>query len=239
MVYLSRILLDVRQRNLHTVIGNCHELHTFVLRGFPQVVAPMQPREHFGVLFRLETLSHTDHTVRLLVQSQQQPDWSWIKPAWLAAALDQRGNPAVRLVDNEYAAITTGATLFFRLRANPTKRISSNNTHETEQWHKKRVDLRSDEDRVAWLERQGEQHGFRLIPVADQPDVRDVRVIPQARVQGRQKANQTLTFGAVIFEGLLHVTEQERFQLALEHGIGKGKAYGFGLMSVAVLGSTS
>ncbi len=239
MVYLSRILLDVRQRNVHTVIGNCHELHAFVLRGFPQVVAPIQPREHFGVLFRLETLSNADHTVRLIVQSRQQPDWSWIKPTWLAATPDQRGNPAVRLIDAEYAAITAGSILFFRLRANPTKRISTNNAQEIEQWHKKRVDLRSDDDRIAWLERQGKQHGFDVRTVPDQPAVRDVRIIPQTRVQGWQKASHALTFGAVVFEGTLHVTDQECFQHALQQGIGKGKAYGFGLLSVAVLGSTS
>ena len=42
-----------------------------------------------------------------------------------------------------------------------------------------------------------------------------------------------MTFGAVIFEGVLQVTDAEKFRESLKTGIGTGKAYGFGLMSVA------
>lgn len=42
-----------------------------------------------------------------------------------------------------------------------------------------------------------------------------------------------LTFGAVLFEGVLRVTDAAAFRAALERGIGSGKAYGFGLLSVA------
>lgn len=42
-----------------------------------------------------------------------------------------------------------------------------------------------------------------------------------------------LTFGSVLFEGVLEITDAERFQKTLQAGIGSGKAYGFGLLSIA------
>jgi CRISPR system Cascade subunit CasE len=42
-----------------------------------------------------------------------------------------------------------------------------------------------------------------------------------------------MTFGDVVFEGRLRVGDAEAFRRALAVGIGSGKAYGFGLLSVA------
>jgi CRISPR system Cascade subunit CasE len=42
-----------------------------------------------------------------------------------------------------------------------------------------------------------------------------------------------MTFGSVLFEGRLAITDTEQFRATLAAGIGSGKAYGFGLLSVA------
>ena len=42
-----------------------------------------------------------------------------------------------------------------------------------------------------------------------------------------------MSFGSVLFEGELIVTDVEAFRAALVKGIGSGKAYGFGLLSIA------
>lgn len=245
MVYLSRILLNAQHRRVQTLLANCQELHTFVMGGFPQIVAPTDPRQHFAVLFRIEAIQNNQQAVRLVVQARQQPDWSWIAPAMLAPAPDQRGNPAVRSVDAEYEQIQRGMTLYFRLRANPTKRVSSNNREDerTVKWHGKRIELRSDAERMHWLEKQGEQHGFRLVYRHATPSLPEVRIISQAALHGRQKfveqgeqKGRQLTFGAAIFEGLLEVTDASMFRQALVEGIGKAKAYGFGLLSIAHVG---
>jgi len=61
-----------------------------------------------------------------------------------------------------------------------------------------------------------------------------VRVVPE-RVVGRgNNGGQRLTFGALLFEGHLRVIDGEKFLgLSLAKGIGPGKAYGFGLLSLA------
>ena len=57
-----------------------------------------------------------------------------------------------------------------------------------------------------------------------------MRASPETKIISRTKR---LTFGAVLFEGELEITNAEDFRNALTHGIGSGKAYGFGLLSIA------
>lgn len=44
--------------------------------------------------------------------------------------------------------------------------------------------------------------------------------------------NRVVTLLSVTFEGLLEVTDEELFKNMLINGIGRGKAYGMGLMTV-------
>ena len=43
---------------------------------------------------------------------------------------------------------------------------------------------------------------------------------------------ETTPFSAVTYEGVLQVTDAERFRAMLCQGMGRGKAYGLGLMTV-------
>ena len=52
------------------------------------------------------------------------------------------------------------------------------------------------------------------------------------RVTGRRDG-QRLSFGSVVFDGRLEVTDADSFREVLANGIGSGKAFGFGLLSVA------
>jgi len=47
-----------------------------------------------------------------------------------------------------------------------------------------------------------------------------------------------MTFGSVLFEGRLTIDDVEKFRETLAIGIGSGKAYGFGLLSIAPASSS-
>jgi CRISPR system Cascade subunit CasE len=49
----------------------------------------------------------------------------------------------------------------------------------------------------------------------------------------RDAGGRRLTFGAVVFDGMLEVSDPGRLRSALRHGIGSAKAFGFGLLSLA------
>ena len=62
--------------------------------------------------------------------------------------------------------------------------------------------------------------------------VPDVEERPAGTAHGTRNGAK-LTYGAVLFEGRLEVTDREAFLDAIRKGIGSGKAYGFDLLSFA------
>jgi len=229
MLYLSQLIVDGRCREARHDLGDCHALHQRVLMGFPDVAGSVAARERFGVLYRSEPM---DGGARILVQSRDRPDWSRLPAGYL------RG-PALgpKRVDETYERIAVGQELVFRLRANPTRRIAERNTTQAARWRGKRVDVRGEHEQVAWLRRKGEAAGFVLLEVRAKGGVADTRTLGTAeRVRGRSDDHQ-LTFRSVVFEGRLRVTDAGQFRDALETGIGSGKSFGFGLLSIALVAS--
>lgn len=240
-MYLSRLILDTRRRQVRRDLGDVHQLHRTVLGAFPQAPEGTKAREHFGVLYRAEPVAGAPALVRLLVQSREHPDWSHMPVEALGQAPDSRGNPAVRRVDEEYDRIVAGTRLLFRLRANPTKQLSDRTTGRQDRLLGKRVALLREAEQLAWLARQGERHGFRLLTTELSSEIPATQAAPQANERGRRPGHDgaqpmALTFGAVLFTGHLEVTDAAQFRAALTGGVGRGKAFGFGLLSVASLG---
>jgi CRISPR system Cascade subunit CasE len=81
-----------------------------------------------------------------------------------------------------------------------------------------------------WFLRRAGHHGF-TVPLEDhkEPDVavRGRRTVRFAR-QGR-----TVTLDTAVFEGRLEVVDPAALRAALTGGIGHGKAYGCGLLTLA------
>lgn len=121
----------------------------------------------------------------------------------------------------------------------------------------KRVELRREEDRLAWLARRGRDHdGFALLTAhisagldgsAAERRYMRVRADPAPRLEGRhpklaarreagEGVDPRLTIATALFEGELEVTDSEAFARAFRVGIGPGKAFGCGLLSLAPLG---
>src|SRR6266540_190955 len=238
MSYLSRLILDPLRRPVRRDLADCHQLHRTLLRAFPKAPESTPAREHVGLLYRTEPYERQPRLIRVLVQSILEPDWANLPPDYLGPSPDERGNPALRTVDEAYGRISAGMRLTFRLRANPTKRVSANNTEQDARWRGKRIELRREDERLDWLARKGVDGGFRLLGVNTSPEIRDVHAANLEKVRGRRPshdgtATMPLRFGAVLFSGRLEVTDRDAFVATLEHGIGSGKAFGFGLLSVA------
>lgn len=122
--------------------------------------------------------------------------------------------------------------LRFRLRANPTKKIHT--TAENHTSGKKPTGLNGtrkplrQEELPEWIARKGIRHGFSVLEIRDQPDP-----VSGKEQIGWKPERQRLTHSAVLFEGVLEVTDADLFRVALWQGIGPAKAYGFGLLSIA------
>lgn len=103
--------------------------------------------------------------------------------------------------------------LYFRLRANPVV------TREG-----KRSGI-PDDEKVGWLTRKAEQGGFHLL---------GGRLLESGFVKARRRGAKVM-LSVATFEGVLTVVDEMRFRETLEQGVGPAKAFGMGLLSVALL----
>ena len=114
----------------------------------------------------------------------------------------------------------------FSLRANPVKCLVQRNEQGERSRRGKRVPLiRPDELRV-WLERKGQQSGFRL--VAEKP----LEIGPVVKSHFRKKEHAAC-HGGVEFRGVIEVTDPPKFKETYQAGVGSAKGFGFGLLLLA------
>ena len=203
-MFLSRIAIDMENRNAWRALDNPEILHGMVESCFPG--------DRQRVLWRVDELN-SNHYILLL--SPDKPD---LKPL-----IRQIGLPYANGEICDYLPllerIQVGSMWRFRLTANPVMSVP--------QPGKKRGSVKAitiAAHQRDWLVRQGKQHGFLL--KQDQFDVM------RSEWKVFRKKGSTLSILGATFEGILIVTDQACFQNALLTGIGRGKAYGLGLMTV-------
>jgi len=217
-MYLSRLLLNPRSRQVQREIGDPYQLHRTIMAAFPEAL-PAGER----VLHRLDSNERTRQVV-LLVQSQTSPDWSTLATRDYLLPVDPFSdleNPAVKTL---LLTFRQGQQLRFRLRANPIKRLARD-VPEHDLKKGQRIGLFREEDQQAWLQNKGNDRGGFLVVGAT--------LYSEGFSGGWTKEQHKLKHLAVCFDGVLQVTHPEQFQQTIHAGIGSGKAFGFGLLSLA------
>lgn len=235
-LYLSRLQLDGSLRQVRAEVAHPYEMHRTLMRGFP--AAPADARKASGVLFRPEPDEQVG-VVTVYVQSAVKPDWALLRTFDYLLAEPE---PPKDLMC-AYGRLRTRQVLRFRLRANPTKRIARP-LDGNEAIVGKRVALCCEEEQTAWLERKARERekgcpgGFELLmrevweENGERRELACVNLCSEGKHTGRKKEHR-LTHLGVRFDGLLRITDADAFRETLIRGIGPGKAFGFGLLSVA------
>ena len=205
-MYLSRVELDPIRRSTMTALAAPQKFHGAVEGAFPG--------ERRRRLWRLDRLGEK---LYLLVLSEDVPDLSGV-----AAQFGTGAAPETRCYDPLLERIEAGGSWQFRLTANPTKSCKDPadpaargtvTAHCTTQYQKQ------------WLMDRAAKHGFAL--TENSFDV--------TRVQWQHFAKhgtRPVSLLAVTYEGILQVTDTEAFRALLCQGMGRGKAYGLGLLTV-------
>lgn len=245
-LYLSRLILNPRSRQVMSELAHPYEMHRTLMRAFPKATDDTQSkaRDEFGVLFRAEA-DDLPRVVKVYVQSRIEPNWSFLN------GLNDYLCTDAEMPEYEYKdimpacrKIQNGQILSFRLRANPTKRIAKHD----DTMKGKRVELRREDEQIAWLIRKGQgrekgvPEAFELLMKKGKDAEGKKRLIPRVNVccEGKQTGRKrdaahehATTHLAVLFEGIMRVTDTNAFLETIVCGIGVGKAFGFGLLSVA------
>lgn len=213
-MYLSKLVLNPRHPLARRDLSNPYELHSTLSRVFEAT-----PDER--VLWRVER-GRPNSAPIVLVQSHQQPAWERVqqREGYEGYLLEAQTKPYT-LPDR----LVAGQVLRFRLEANPTVTRAG-----------KRHGLMREEQQVAWLERQGAQHGFSLLYY----ETDDGRRVPSCRVTAaerrvfrKRQTDTSIVLWAVTYDGYLRVTDPAALRNAIAKGIGHGKGLGLGLLSIA------
>ena len=233
-MYLSRLMLNPLSRAVQRDLADCHALHRTVMSGFLAVHGASAPRASLDVLHRLE-VGHRDGRITLLVQSRVEPDWSQLPRGYLLETGGDPPNPAGKRVDDRFRSLRDGSVLAFRLQANPTRKIDTRTGPDGVRRNGRRVELWREDDQIAWLRRKGEAGGFRVLCVRVRAGGTGLSMGAHGKITGIRPDpdGRRLTLASVLFEGELVVTDADAFLETLRRGVGSGKAYGLGLLSVA------
>ena len=210
-MYLSRAELDPTRRETMVALISPQKFHGAVENAF----AGARRRR----LWRLDQLGEK---LYLLLLSEERPDLTA-----LCAQFGTGAPPETRPYDPLLERVTAGSCWQFRLTANPTKSCKDTQNpaargtvaaHCTTQYQKQ------------WLLERAAKHGFALRE----------EEFTVTRVQWQHFAKhgtRPVTLLAVTYEGVLQVTDAEQFRALLCQGMGRGKAYGLGLMTVMRAGN--
>jgi CRISPR system Cascade subunit CasE len=222
--FFSRVRLNPTRRDSRRLISSPQALHAAVMGSHSGAVATSTGR----VLWRLDRPS--SHELELYVVSPSRPDFTGL--------IEQAGWPTTETWDTtDYepflARLRAGQQWRFRLAANPVRALAREGARGQVSPHV------SVDHQVAWLRSRASGWGFSLVErsagdspvsVTNRHTAAFSRLIESAdgsRARGR------VAITSCDFGGFLHVEDPEALRRALTAGMGKAKAYGCGLMTLA------
>ncbi|MFF7155702.1 type I-E CRISPR-associated protein Cas6/Cse3/CasE [Streptomyces sp. NPDC008139] len=233
-MYMTRFRLNTARRDGRALLGSPHRMHAAVAMAFPEL--PTRDGSGPRVLWRVDRNSAAE--VVLFVVSPTRPDLTHLveQAGWPAAS----DTPGWQTYD--YGAfldrLSVGSTWTFRLTANPVHSI-----RRTDDEPRKRTAHLTARYQKAWLLERQASSGFAVVekaPVARlleygdelQLVLRDKRDLRFAKAAERR----TVSLTSVTYDGRLTVTDPDALRRTLTQGLGKAKAYGCGLMTLAPVG---
>ena len=215
-MYLSRIALDTKKRETMRALASPQLLHGAVEQSFG--------RERRRNLWRIDWLGETCY---LLVLSTERPDFMHIA--------DQFGYPALQwpFETKEYGPLLErlrlGQIWRFRLCANPVR--SSCKEKDKASGRGKVFAHVTQEQQRQWLLARVETCGFAL-----EENAFDIVHTQWLKFHKGRDGSREIMLRTATFEGVLTISDLELFKQTLLFGIGRAKAYGCGLLTIARCG---
>ncbi|MFD4997818.1 type I-E CRISPR-associated protein Cas6/Cse3/CasE [Streptomyces buecherae] len=237
-MFLTQFRINTARSGGRRLLGSPHLMHGAVNMAFPE--SPPRDGQNPRVLWRVDQ-GH-DRRALLFIVSPTRPD--------LTHLVEQAGWPMTdepRWQTFDYAtflhALKPGDAWSFRLTANPVHNIRL--PTDPPDARSKRTAHRTPRHQLRWLLERQEKSGFevlrkspeqRMLEFGDEHEIilRDALPLQFRRAPGVPTKND-VRFTKVTYDGRLRVTDADSFRRTLTHGLGKAKAYGCGLMTLAPL----
>lgn len=225
-MFISRVPLSLTRLEAIAFASSPYRLHAAVERSF----SPDAVREGEGgrILWRLDEVPGDASKAWLYVVSPERPEFS--------LACEQAGWPEPQeWVSKDYSpvlrGISEGQVWQFRLKANPVRKVLVDKGRReregvvgTFQGHVTEAQQRS------WLLDRAEKNGFR---VAQTAEGFDRLVVSNRRREQFRRRDGVVTLSTAQYDGVLEVTDADRFRHTLSFGLGRARGFGCGLMTIA------
>jgi CRISPR system Cascade subunit CasE len=209
-LHLTKIEIDYETAH-KAGLRDAYAWHQWAWQAFPN-----RPEENRDFLTRLDD---TGNGFRFLIQAATAPQRPATCPsdAWQTKSIPENffSHPAYR----------------FSLIANPTRKLAAPRDAEGKRRNAKRIPVSTREDLIAWIERKGLQHGFRIDPAGLQTIPRPRQVFVKKSTTDTQR--HAGLHSATEFVGILKITDPALFIQATHTGIGSAKAFGFGMLCLS------
>ena len=247
-MFLTRIYLNPHRRGARQLMRSRQVLHAAVMNCFPPgaLEGAGMPR----VLWRLDRPPFArsgpsrqgSPSCALFISSPVPPDPSHIVEE---AGYATEGGVVVRDMSTFLDGLSTGQRWGFRLCVNPTFREAGQTNARGQ---KKILAHVTQDQQTQWILDRSERLGFRVLTSAeyggDLPvlEDRDGRRVDGANllingiersVAEFQRGSSRVTLALATFGGVLEVTDPDALRHGLVHGVGRGKAYGCGLLTLS------
>lgn len=209
-MYLSRVQLATENRQKIHNLTHLGAYHDWVERSFPQEI---EQGERKRKLWRIE---HLHGKTYLLIVSQEMPDMTALCRYGVV------GTAETKNYDLLLNRLKNGMRCRFRIVLNPVMAVAAGMGKRG-----RVVPHITAAHQLEYLKKRTEKYGFSL-----QDDEYDIveRDFPVWR-----KNKERIRLSRVVYEGILTIKDADLFRDLLIHGMGKKKAYGFGMMTVIPL----
>ena len=198
-------------RNLRHV--GCY--HGWIEDSFPEERVKTK-EERKSKLWRIDQINDKQY---LLIVSLTKPDLNKLEKYGI------RGSANTKNYDAFLDSLQVGMKAKFRVKLNAVK------SHSNREMHPKRGQLLPVpfKDLPSFFMERANANGFTINP-------EQVRITVSKDLfqhHGENKGNHVcMTLAAATFDGVLTITDLEKFRNVLIHGLGKKRAYGFGLLTI-------
>ncbi|MCN9242704.1 type I-E CRISPR-associated protein Cas6/Cse3/CasE [Streptomyces sp. RY43-2] len=213
-LWLTRIVPSPASHDARRDLGDTVALHRRLMALFPDNAGP-DPRAALGVLHRIDDAPTGSY---VLLQSRHQPDLSRLPKNY--------GRAATRELTPLLAALRSGAHINFRCTASPVRKPGATtralyNLPAVVPLHGAHAD--------EWWLRQADTAGLKVLTLNAQP------LDSAAGVRGHRGSGdqQRVRHARTRFDGTAVIIDPDLLRTKITEGIGRGKAYGCGLLTIA------
>lgn len=212
-MYLSRIRLNKNKRKTVEALNNPRKFHGALESSFTEFTSKRK-------LWRVDELESGSY---ILLLSEDKPD--------LKKFSEQFGyqNYDNEVVTKEYSVLLNklenNSLWKFRLAACPVICKSWINQNGSEE--KYIMPCKNRQTQKQWLLKRCLENGFYI-----DENLFDVISDKTFDFKKNGDRNNRVTFISAVYEGILKITDKEKFSNSLLNGIGKEKAYGMGLLTI-------